>query len=147
MEIDQAARLELIAAARRAAANAYCPYSRFHVGAAVLTGSGDVFAGCNVENASYGLTICAERNAIFQAVAKAAGPLVIRAVVVFTPTSAPTAPCGACRQVINEFGPDAEVFSVCDGPTVITNRLDELLPHAFGPRNLDREAYRPERPA
>ena len=82
-------------------------------------------AGCNVENASYGLTICAERNAIFQAVAKGGGPLVIRAVVVFTPTPEPTAPCGACRQVINEFGPDAEILSVCDGPATITNRLDE----------------------
>jgi cytidine deaminase len=147
MEIDQAVRLKMIAAAREAAAKAYCPYSRFHVGAAVLTERGEIFSGCNVENASYGLTICAERNAIFQAVARAEGPLVIRAAVVFTPTSAPTAPCGACRQVINEFGPDAEVFSVCDGPTVITNRLDELLPDAFGPRNLEREAYQPERPA
>ena len=137
MEIDQVVRLELIAAARRAAANAYCPYSRFHVGAAVLTGRGEIFSGCNVENASYGLTICAERNAIFQAVARGAGPLVIRAVVVFTPTSKPTAPCGACRQVINEFGPEAEVISVCDGPDMITNRLDTLLPEAFGPSNLE----------
>jgi cytidine deaminase len=138
MAIDQAVRLEMIAAARQAAANAYCPYSRFQVGAAVLTWNGDIFSGCNVENASYGLTVCAERNAIFQAVAKAAGALAIRAVVVFTPTSAPTAPCGACRQVINEFGADAEVISVCDGPDMIASRLDELLPEAFGPRNLAR---------
>ena len=100
----------------RAAAHAYCPYSHFRVGAAVLTDRGEIFAGCNVENASYGLTICAERNAVFQAVAQADGPLVIRAVVVYTPTAEPTAPCGACRQVINEFGPDAEVLSICDGP-------------------------------
>jgi cytidine deaminase len=136
MVIDEPLTLEMIAAARQAAANAYCPYSRFHVGAAVLTGRGEIFSACNVENASYGLTICAERNAIFQAVAKAAGPTVIRAVVVFTPTSEPTAPCGACRQVINEFGPDAAIFSVCDGPTVISSQLDDLLPRAFGPRNL-----------
>src|ERR1700676_4636884 len=103
MEIDEPARAALIAAARQAAGQAYCPYSRFRVGAAVLTGRGEIFSGCNVENASNGLTICAERNAIFQAVAKAAGPLVIRAIVVFTPTLEPTAPCGACRQVINEF--------------------------------------------
>jgi cytidine deaminase len=138
MEIDQAIRLQMIAAARQVATNAYCPYSRFRVGAAVLTEQGEVFSGCNVENASYGLTICAERNAIFHAVARTAVPLVIRAVVVFTPTSEPTAPCGACRQVINEFGPDAEILSVCDGPAVISNRLEKLLPEAFGPRNLER---------
>ncbi len=142
MEIDEAVRQEMITAAHDAATRAYCPYSRFHVGAAVLTGRGEIFSGCNVENASYGLTICAERNAIFQAVARSAGPLVIRAVVVFTPTSEPTAPCGACRQVINEFGPDAEVFSVCDGPAMIVSRLSELLPGAFGPANLERQEAR-----
>jgi cytidine deaminase len=136
MKIDQALRLAMIAAAREAAANAYCPYSRFRVGAAVLTSRGEIFAGCNVENASYGLTICAERNAVFQAVLKGGTPLVIRAVVVFTPTAEPTSPCGACRQVINEFGPDADVFSVCDGPAAFTNSLGELLPKAFGPQNL-----------
>ena len=137
MEIDQAARAELIAAARLAAEQAYCPYSRFRVGAAVLTDSGEIFPGCNVENASYGLTICAERNAIFQAVARSKPTLVIRAVVVFTPTALPTAPCGACRQVINEFGPDAYVLSVCDGEGVIEVRLSGLLPRAFGPQNLE----------
>ena len=106
MEISPQHYSELVAAARAAAARAYCPYSHFQVGAAVLTGSGEIFAGCNVENASYGLTICAERNAVFQAVARGRGPLSICAVVVFTPTATPTAPCGACRQVINEFGPD-----------------------------------------
>jgi cytidine deaminase len=136
MEIDEPARAELIAAARQAAGQAYCPYSRFRVGAAVLTDRGEIFSGCNVENASYGLTICAERNAIFQAVARSQAALEIRAVVVFTPTDLPTAPCGACRQVINEFGPDAYVLSVCDGEEVIEIRLSELLPRAFGPANL-----------
>jgi cytidine deaminase len=136
MEIDAQIQADLVAAARAAAARAYCPYSRFRVGAAILTDRGKIFAGCNVENASYGLTICAERNAIFQAAAQADLPLVIQAVLVFTPTSQPTAPCGACRQVINEFGPDALVFSVCDGPATIARRLDEMLPEAFGPRNL-----------
>jgi cytidine deaminase len=136
MEIDEPARAELIAAARQAAGQAYCPYSRFRVGAAVLTDRGEIFSGCNVENASYGLTICAERNAIFQAVARSQAPVVIRAVVVFTPTDLPTAPCGACRQVINEFGPDAYVLSVCDGEEVNEIRLSELLPRAFGPANL-----------
>ncbi|HEX3449523.1 MAG TPA: cytidine deaminase [Isosphaeraceae bacterium] len=137
MEIDEPARADLIAAARQAAGQAYCPYSRFRVGAAVLTDRGEIFSGCNVENASYGLTICAERNAIFQAVARSQAPVVIRAVVVFTPTDLPTAPCGACRQVINEFGPEAFVLSVCDGEEVIEIRLSELLPRAFGPANLE----------
>ena len=123
----------LIATARDASARAYCPYSRFRVGAAVLTESGAIVAGCNVENASYGLTMCAERNAVFQAVA--AGARRVRAVAVFTPTPRPTAPCGACRQVLNEFG-DAEVISACDGPEVARHSLADLLPNAFGPGNL-----------
>ena len=124
----------LVAEAKAASQRAYCPYSQFRVGAAVLTESGAVVGGCNVENASYGLTLCAERNAVFQAIAR--GASAIRAVVVYTPTDAPTAPCGACRQVLNEFGPDCEVLCVCDGPATIQARLDSLLPCAFGPGNL-----------
>ena len=139
MGIAPAVYSELVAAARAVATKAYCPYSRFTVGAAVLTDAGEIFAGCNVENASYGLTICAERNAVFQAVARASGALSIRAVVVFTPTARPTAPCGACRQVIHEFGADAQVFSVCDGPQVLESSLGILLPQAFGPANLEKE--------
>jgi cytidine deaminase len=123
-------------AARRAAQAAYAPYSKFRVGAAVLTDSGAVFAGCNVENASYGLCNCAERTAIFSAVA--AGERVIRAVAIFTPTTAPTAPCGACRQVINEFGPDALVISVCNTKQREETPASQLLPAAFGPRNLGK---------
>lgn len=125
----------LKAAAIAASERAYCPYSKFRVGAAVLSDSGDVFTGCNVENASYGLTICAERAAVFQMVA--AGQTVIRAIAVYTPTPTPTTPCGACRQVINEFGPGAEVFSFCEGPDVSRATLAELLPSAFGPRSLE----------
>ncbi len=136
MAIPESVQSQLVAAARQAAERAYCPYSLFRVGAAVLTDTGEIFAGCNVENASYGLTICAERNAIFHAVAALPGRLTIQAVVVFTPTAEPTAPCGGCRQVINEFGPDAEVVSVCNGPKMMAYRLSELLPDAFGPRNL-----------
>ena len=121
-------------AARSAAARAYAPYSQFRVGAALLCRSGKVVAGCNVENASYGLTICAERNAVFQMVA--AGETAFDRVVVYTPTATPTAPCGACRQVLNEFNPDAEVLCVCDGPDVIRSTVRELLPGAFGPANL-----------
>ncbi len=136
MAVSESLRIDLAEAAREAAARAYCPYSRFRVGAAVLAEGGPVFAGCNVENASYGLTICAERNAVFQAVARLGGQLVIRAVVIYTPTPEPTAPCGACRQVINEFGPDAEIRCICDGPRDLRFRLGELLPAAFGPGNL-----------
>jgi cytidine deaminase len=136
MNISADEYASLKSAARLAASRAYCPYSRFSVGAAVLTAAGEIYAGCNVENASYGLTICAERNAVFQAVAAAAGPLSIRAVVVFTPTESPTAPCGACRQVLNEFGPHAEMISICNGTGVLETRIDALLPVAFGPANL-----------
>ena len=121
-------------AARAAAARAYAPYSRFRVGAALLTRSGKVVAGCNVENASYGLTSCAERNAVFQMVAS--GETAFDRVVVYTPTATPTAPCGACRQVLNEFNPDAEVLCICDGPEAIRSTVRELLPGAFGPANL-----------
>lgn len=120
--------------ARAAAARAYAPYSQFHVGAAVLARSGAVFAGCNVENASYGLTNCAERTAVFQMVA--AGETAFDRIVIYTPTPTPTAPCGACRQVLNEFNPDAEVVCVCDGPDEIRSTVRELLPGAFGPANL-----------
>jgi cytidine deaminase len=136
MTISEAVHAQLADAARRGAAHAYCPYNQFRVGAAVLTDDGRISWGGNVENASYGLTICAERNAVFQAVAQSEGPAVIRAVVIYTPTPEPTAPCGACRQVINEFGPDAEVRSICDGPRELRFRLSELLPAAFGPGNL-----------
>jgi len=125
-------RLERLA--RRAAQTSYSPYSRFAVGAAVLADSGKTYAGCNVENASYGLCNCAERTAIFSAVA--AGEKKIKCVVVYTPTAAATPPCGACRQVINEFGPRARVISICDSAERIETTLDALLPAAFGPGNL-----------
>lgn len=129
-------RRRLLEAARLAASRAYCPYSRFPVGAAILSGSGAVFAGCNVENASTGLTICAERNAMFQLVASGEAPPRPRAVLVYTPTPAPAAPCGACRQVLHEFGPDCLVICVCDGPDSFETTLDRLLPAAFGPSDL-----------
>lgn len=124
-------------AARRASKAAYAPYSKFRVGAAVLTDGGAVFTGCNVENASYGLCNCAERTAIFSAVA--AGHRGIRAVAIFTPTKTATAPCGACRQVINEFGPDALVISVCNSKDRQETPASQLLPAAFGPQNLKAE--------
>lgn len=136
--IPDALRDELVRLARAASRHAYCPYSSFPVGAALLTADDRVFAGCNVENASYGLTICAERSAVFQAVA--GGAREIRAVVIYTPTPVPSALCGACRQVLNEFGPDAIVLCVCNGADVVECRLADLLPHAFGPHNLGTPA-------
>lgn len=127
-------------AARRAAKQAYAPYSRFRVGAAVLTDTGKIFPGCNVENASYGLSNCAERSAIFSAVS--AGEQSIMAVMLYTPTAAPVTPCGACRQVINEFGPRAMVFGTCDSQQRTEASLAELLPGAFGPANL-RDSRQP----
>lgn len=124
-------------AAREAAGKAYAPYSKFRVGAAVLTGSGRVFSGCNVENASYGLCNCAERTAIFSAVA--AGERKIEAVFIYTPTQEPTAPCGACRQVINEFGAEAVVVSVAKGGKRTETTLDRLLPDSFGPAQLGKK--------
>lgn len=136
----QKRRLEL--AARRAVERAYAPYSHFHVGSAVLAGSGRIYAGSNVENASYGLCNCAERTAIFAAVA--AGERSIRAVAVHTRTAEPTLPCGACRQVIHEFGPDALVISTCANPARREMPLTDLLPGAFGPSHLS--GGKPRRP-
>ena len=133
-------RRRLEQAARAAAAASYSPYSNFKVGAAILAGSGRVYSGSNVENASYGLCNCAERTAIFTAAA--AGERQIRAVVVYTPTPTPTMPCGACRQVINEFGAGAAVISVCDSAKRIETTLPLLLPAAFGPENLITDSSR-----
>lgn len=132
--ISDAALRRLEKTARSAAARAYAPYSEFPVGAAVLGRTGRVYPGCNVENASYGLCNCAERSAVFAAVA--AGEKTIRAVAVYTPTPLPTAPCGACRQVIHEFGPEALVVCLCDGKSRIETKLSALLPAAFGPGDL-----------
>ena len=134
MKPDDLIVREMQVAAEAAMKNAYCRYSKFRVGAAVLSAEGEIFAGCNVENASYGLTMCAERNAIFQAVAQ--GGRDITAVVIVTATKAPTPPCGACRQVLNEFGPNAEVFLFGTGKAGTKFKLAKLLPRAFGPKNL-----------
>ena len=133
-KLPPALRRRLEKAARAAAKASYSPYSKFRVGAAILCESGKIYTGTNVENASYGLANCAERTAIFTAAA--AGERKIRCVVVYTPTPAPTSPCGACRQVINEFGPHATVISTCDSAQQTETTLDQLLPDAFGPKNL-----------
>ena len=130
-------RRRLEKAARTAAKASYSPYSKFRVGAAVLAASGKIYAGCNVENASYGLANCAERTAIFNAASH--GERKIRCVLVFTPTPVPTMPFGACRQVINEFGSHATVISVCDSAERIETTLDRLQPVAFGPQSLKKK--------
>jgi cytidine deaminase len=123
----------LIAAARAAQTRAYAPYSNFRVGAALESTDGTVFLGCNVENASYGLTICAERAAICAAVS--AGAHRFRRAVVVSDADPPAAPCGACRQVLAEFGLDLPIEGV--GPKrTVSWRLSELLPAAFGPELL-----------
>lgn len=127
-------RRRLEQAARNAARASYSPYSKFPVGAAVLTESGRIFSGCNVENAAYPLGNCAEKTAICAAVA--AGERRIRACVVYTPTAEPTMPCGGCRQVINEFGPAAFIVGVCNTKVRTETTLPALLAEAFGPRNL-----------
>ena len=123
---------ELLEAAELVAARAHCPYSKFHVGAAVRAADDRIFTGCNVENASYGLTICAERAAIFRAVA--AGCRVFKAIAIVADGTAVPFPCGACRQVLAEFcGPELPVIIANQGrlDTVQTLTLGELLPHTF----------------
>jgi cytidine deaminase len=120
----------LVEAARAMLGRAYAPYSKFHVGAAVLTEAGNVYAGCNVENASYGITNCAERTAIFSAVAAEGPSLKLRAVAVLNSQSIPCAPCGACRQVIYEFGPGALV--IYQGKDALSEATaEQLLPAGF----------------
>jgi len=125
---------ELEEQALRARARAYAPYSRFHVGAAVRTRDGRVFTGANVENASYGLTVCAERNAILQAVL--AGARDIAAVAVATGNSPPAAPCGMCRQTLAEFAADCDVLLVNEAGERRRLTLGELLPLAFRRQDL-----------
>jgi cytidine deaminase len=123
----------LVAAARAVQLRAYAPYSQFHVGCALEAEDGTVYVGCNVENASYGLTICAERAAVCAAVS--AGVQRFRRAVVVSDIDPPAAPCGACRQVLAEFGPRLLVEAV--GPAgSVSWTMAELLPSAFGKEQL-----------
>ena len=127
----------MVASAREIRANAYAPYSGFHVGAALLAGN-EIFAAVNVENASYPMSVCAERNAVAMAVAAGVGSGA-RAVAVVTDADSPTPPCGGCRQVLFEFGGPgiAVIAESADGSVRTYWSLDELLPDAFGPNDLD----------
>ena len=130
IKVSTATRERLFRAARKVMRNAYAPFSNFRVGAAILTSKGQVFVGCNVENSSYGMTNCAERTAIFSAVAKLGPKLEIRAVAVANDHGVPCSPCGACRQVIYEFGPRAVVFYEGEkGPK--QSLITDLLPEGF----------------
>jgi cytidine deaminase len=129
-DISPAMQKKLVAVATRVMKNAHAPYSKFRVGSAILLTNGKVFSGCNVENASYGMTNCAERTAIFSAVAQLGAKIEIRAVVVTNDQGAPCSPCGACRQVIYEFGPGATIFfQGAHGPK--RAHITELLPEGF----------------
>lgn len=122
-------RDELTAAARGALENAYAPYSRFRVGCALLGESGTVYTGCNVENASFGLTICAERSALVRAVSM--GERRFTHAVIVSDASVPVAPCGACREVLAEFAPKLNIESVAPGGASSRWTLDALLPARF----------------
>jgi cytidine deaminase len=128
--ISAGVRKKLEQAAMKVMRNAHAPYSNFRVGAAILLTNGRIFSGCNVENASYGMTNCAERTAIFSAVARLGPKIEIRAVAVANDQGVACSPCGACRQVIYEFGPDAIVFfQGVNGPKQAY--ITELLPEGF----------------
>ena len=135
MDLDPAGTA-LVEAARAARLHAHAPFSRFQVGAALLTKEGRVFTGCNVENATYGLTVCAERVAVFKAISE--GHRRFRRVAVVADTGAPTPPCGACRQILWEFGGDLEV--ILGNLTAETGRyrLRDLLPLPFDARLLGK---------
>ncbi|MFZ0797151.1 MAG: cytidine deaminase [Terriglobales bacterium] len=128
--VPAALRTSLLRAARKVMKNAYAPFSHFRVGAAILTSKGQVFVGCNVENSSYGMTNCAERTAIFSAIAKDGPELEIYAVAVANDHGVACSPCGACRQVIYEFGPRAVIFYQGEeGPK--QSCITDLLPEGF----------------
>ena len=128
---------DLIAAARAARAHACADFSHFAVGAALETADGTIVTGCNIENATYGLTVCAERVALWKALSE--GHRRFRRIAVVAPPEAPTPPCGACRQLLWEFAGDVEVIlGNLEGETA-RHRLAELLPQPFDARLLDRE--------
>ncbi len=123
-----------VSAATEVRRHAYAPYSKFLVGAAVVDADGGIHVGCNVENASYGLTNCAERAAVAAATAVGRRDIVLCVVVTDTPTAA--SPCGACRQVLSECNPTMDVLCTTLEHADVWHRLDALLPHAFGPDSL-----------
>ena len=127
--IDEQTARGLIESARAAREKAYAPYSRFRVGAALLFADGTVIQGCNVENASYGISLCAERNAMTTAVTM--GELAPTAAAIVGERGEPCPPCGACRQFLTEFSPEMEVLCAKVGDRYVSYKLSQLLPHTF----------------
>ena len=132
-KISQVEQDALLREAQSVSERAYAPFSKFFVGAAIVTSDGNVYVGCNVENSSFGMTNCAERTAIFTAVAdrERAGKLDIKAVAVVNRDGVPCAPCGACRQVIYEFGPSAIIIYRNKDGKIAQTLITELLPEGF----------------
>jgi cytidine deaminase len=133
--INQQISTQLLQLAKQVSDNAYAPYSKFKVGAALITEDGTYFTGCNVENASYGLTLCAERNAIAEMVAH--GHRKFDAIAISAHEASECYPCGACRQWLYEFGKDARVIVETDDDSYKEIAVTDLLPHAFGPEHLE----------
>jgi cytidine deaminase len=133
---DQVSDETLLELARKVMERSYAPYSKFQVGACVLCADGRLFTGCNVENASFGLTNCAERTAVFKAVSE--GARSFTAIAIAARGAAPW-PCGACRQVLNEFAPNIRVLVTWDENQSACANLTDLLPHGFGPKELPKE--------
>lgn len=129
---------QLVEKALEAKQNAYTPYSHFPVGAALVTSSGKIFTGCNVEQATYGGTVCAERTAIVKAVSE--GEKDIKAICCVADTEDFCTPCGICRQFIYEFGPDIEVIMANKKGEYRSASISELLPEAFGPESLKKKS-------
>lgn len=135
-KFDQVSDETLLALARKAMERAYVPYSKFQVGACLLCADGRIFTGCNVENASFGLTNCAERTAVFKAVSEGAAEFTTIAIAA---RGAAPWPCGACRQVLNEFAPDIRVLVTWDENQSACLNMADLLPHGFGPNELPKD--------
>jgi cytidine deaminase len=139
----QREQAELVAAARRVKEKAYAEYSKFRVGAALMTDDGSIFEGCNVENSSYGLTICAERNAVFQAVAS--GKKRIRSIAIASDDAGFISPCGACCQVLAEFAPRMEIILTNAAGKKKVTTLDKLFPVPPDLKKLSRRIILPKK--
>lgn len=141
MHLSDEILAQLKTRAKLAAGNSYSPYSHFPVGAAVRDAAGHIYVGCNVENASFGLTQCAERSALAAAIADGARPASLHCLVIYTPGTEACSPCGACRQVMHELmAPDSLVLSCCDSDRVRAWSRSEYLPEPFSGEELRKPA-------
>lgn len=127
----------LVDSAKRAQKYSYSPYSSMKVGAAILTNDGDIYTGCNIENSSFGLTICAERTAIFKAISE--GKRKFRAIAIYSEGSSPIQPCGACRQVLNDLAGDIDIVLTNKNNPIIIMRLSILFPFPFENKSLNNK--------